>query len=351
MKILINTPQLSYKGGVGSYYLSLKKYWNENVRYHTSGSRRIFKKSIKIPGLVFLPTDIIKFLLNIIFWSPDVIVLNPSFIKNSLIREIIFLNVARFFPSKRICVFFRGWNKEYENIVNKVSLSKQLNKAYILIVLSVEFKEKLLEWGVKRPIEIATTKVDDCLLKKFNIKEKKFNNKILFLSTIKKEKGVFLALEVMKKFNKTQLNVELNIAGTGPHLENVQNYIRKNKLKNVNYLGHISGGTLAKVLMDNSIFIFPSFHGEGMPNSVLEAMAFGLPIVTRPVGGIKDFFENGKMGFIVNGEDPQEFYFYIEKLILNPNLLKEIGTYNHHYAKDNFLASKVALNFEKILKK
>jgi glycosyltransferase involved in cell wall biosynthesis len=47
-------------------------------------------------------------------------------------------------------------------------------------------------------------------------------------------------------------------------------------------------------LFDCDIFFFP-FYGEGMPISVLEAMAFSMPVITRNVGGIKDFFINGEM--------------------------------------------------------
>lgn len=49
-------------------------------------------------------------------------------------------------------------------------------------------------------------------------------------------------------------------------------------------------------MFDCDIFFFP-FYGEGMPISVLEAMAFSMPVITRNVGGIKDFFINGEMGF------------------------------------------------------
>ena len=85
-----------------------------------------------------------------------------------------------------------------------------------------------------------------------------------------------------------------------------------------------------------------------MPNSVLEAMAFGLPIITRPVGGIADFFENSHHGFITKSRDPSVFANYIEKLISNKVLYKKSSLYNYKYAQENFLASKVAKVLEKI---
>ena len=44
-----------------------------------------------------------------------------------------------------------------------------------------------------------------------------------------------------------------------------------------------------------------------MPTVVLEAMAFGLPILTRNVGGLVDFFKNDKMGFITDSLEPKDF--------------------------------------------
>lgn len=44
-----------------------------------------------------------------------------------------------------------------------------------------------------------------------------------------------------------------------------------------------------------------------MPTVVLEAMAFGLPVVTRAVGGLCDFFEDGKMGRITNSMNPMDY--------------------------------------------
>ena len=348
MKILINTPQLLGKGGVGTYYLSLKNHWQENVRYHTSGSRKFLNGNFKIPGIFFLPSDIIKFVSILIFWKPDIIILNPSFIRNSLNRELVFLNLAFLFR-KKVCVFFRGWHKEYETKVNIKALCTQLNKSRIILVLASEFKEKLTKWGICRPIEITTTKVDDFLLSNFDISKKKFDNKkILFLATIKKEKGIFEALKVMTFFNLSSYYVELNVAGIGPQLENAKKYVRLKKIKNVHFLGHVSGEKLSQTFIENDIFFFPS-HGEGMPNSVLEAMAFGLPVLTTRVGGIQDFFEDGKMGLFLESTDPMHIADKIKYLVKRPELMKEMSIYNFEYAKKHFYSSVVSQRLKKII--
>jgi len=75
-------------------------------------------------------------------------------------------------------------------------------------------------------------------------------------------------------------------------------------------------------------------------------MAFGLPVVTRPVGGVTDFWERGKMGYLIDSFDPDEYVSVISELIDSPDWVRKISKYNNRYAVDNFLASKVVLKFE-----
>jgi len=81
------------------------------------------------------------------------------------------------------------------------------------------------------------------------------------------------------------------------------------------------------------------------------AVAFGLPIVTRPVGGICDFFENGKMGFITESKAPEVFADLMEKLITDCDGRKKIARYNQRYAKEHFMALQVAKRIESIYQK
>ena len=85
-----------------------------------------------------------------------------------------------------------------------------------------------------------------------------------------------------------------------------------------------------------------------MPTAVLEAMVFGLPVVSRSVGGLKDFFINGKFGYITESRDPSVFAALIEKLIADRHLMTKMSVNCHNYAKKRFMASMVTARLENI---
>lgn len=88
-----------------------------------------------------------------------------------------------------------------------------------------------------------------------------------------------------------------------------------------------------------------------MPSSVLEAMAYGLPVITRPVGGLVDFFEPGRMGYLTDSSDPQVLAALLEQLARDPPLRQEIAQYNHAFAGRNFAASVVAERLAEIYRR
>ena len=97
LKILINTPKISLPGGVANHYLGLKSYWLHNVNYNTVGKRfnSFFGK-----GIFYLPYDILKFLVNILVFKPDFVLLNPSLGKSAMVRDMTFLWLSKLFNFK-----------------------------------------------------------------------------------------------------------------------------------------------------------------------------------------------------------------------------------------------------------
>ena len=143
-------------------------------------------------------------------------------------------------------------------------------------------------------------------------------------------------------------NLTLTVSGDGLELGNIKKYITSESINDVELTGFVSGEKKTEIFKKADIYIFPTYYIEGMPNSVLEAMAFGLPVITRPVGGIPDFFENGKMGFITDSLESDTYASLLEKMILNRKKIKEISIYNYRFAHNNFISNIVADRINKI---
>ena len=95
-----------------------------------------------------------------------------------------------------------------------------------------------------------------------------------------------------------------------------------------------------KYLKAFDLFVLPSIK-EGMPWTVLEAMAAGLPIVAAKVGGVPEMIENGKSGILVEPQNPQELAAAIKKIIADDNLRKFLGDNALIAVKEKFFLAEM----------
>lgn len=345
-KILINTPDINKIGGVANFYLALNGKYSNRVRYNFIGGR-----SKKSNYLITLFMDYIKFLIIIVSFKPQLVHLNPSLDKKSILRDSIYVLISKLFFRKTL-IFWHGW-QEYTELIISNKYSKIFKFIFNLsdahCVLASDFKKSLRKWGISKPVYLETTIYNDAIMKGFDLRLKEFDHpKILFLSRIEEQKGIYIALDSFKIISKKFKNVKMLIAGTGKELNKVKEYVINRKIKNIEFLGFVTDEKKSDVIQSSLIYFFPTYHGEGMPISILESMACGSIIVTRPMGGIKDFFEDEKMGFITESKDPKVYAELLTKLLKDRQKLQAISKYNHEYAKERFSASKVADRLEKI---
>lgn len=344
MKILINTPDYTKpsSGGVASYYNGMLGYWNEDVRYNVVGRR------LGISGVFWLPWDIIKFIAKVIFLNPDCVILNPSLMPNALRRDFVFLKTARLLDCK-VVVIMHGFNLDIADSIEQDWVRRHLNEASLIMTLANRFREIMIGWGVTAPIELVSTKVEDRMLDGFNIdlRDGKIKN-ILFLSRMEKTKGVYETIDTFALLKEKHPDLTLSMVGSGSELDSLRRYVVSRKIKDVTFTGSLEGEARLKAYRAADLFFFPSY-GEGMPTVVLEAMAFGLPVITRYVGGLCDFFEDGKMGRITDSLDPADFAAMTEQFLNDENYTREVSLYNHEYALKHFMASKVGEKIERLL--
>jgi glycosyltransferase involved in cell wall biosynthesis len=351
MRVLITAPDLNKQGGVSSYFATLAEYFSVPVDFFAIGSRGNEEHISGTP--IRMMRDICNFYRKLRIGGHDIVHLNPSLASGAVLRDGVSLLIAKRM-NKKVLVFFHGWCKDFEGRLRGLRLKTFKSiyfKADAIIVLANEFSDQFRSWGYSGPIHVETTLVGDNEIEEIQFTEvprhKDENINLLFLARIEKAKGIYEAIETFRLLKTKCRMPRLTVAGEGTELDALKEYVRHNKLEGIDFLGYVQGNNKSNALRNASIYVLPT-HGEGMPKSVLEAMAFGLPVVTRAVGGLKDFFEDGKMGFITESEDPAVFSDLIMKLIDNPELRIKIGRYNQEYVRDRLTASKVVKRIEHI---
>lgn len=258
--------------------------------------------------------------------KPNIIHIHSSF-GASFYRKIPFIYMSKY--AKKIIVnhihgaefdtFYINSSKFKKNIIKKV-----YNKCSIIITLSDEWKEYLsmiVPDEKIRVIENYSILCEDALNERLN---RKTNNQVLFLGQIGKRKGCYDIPLVIEEVIKKIPNVKFILAGDG-NIDDIKKILKEKRLmKYVEFPGWLRNSDKDCILRESDIFFLPSYN-EGMPMAILDAMGYGLPIVSTNVGGIPKLIHNGFNGFINEPGDIIGFADSISYLLTCKNL-KEISS-------------------------
>ncbi|RMH70484.1 MAG: glycosyltransferase family 1 protein [Gemmatimonadetes bacterium] len=349
-RILMTTPELTQTGGVVSYCRALQNQFQLPVDYFEVGKRQ--GESALWQTLLRVIRDIFRFQRHLKSGAYDLVHINTSFNTKALLRDGCFAWFARR-QGIKVLVYFHGWQRSLEQQMNGIRLGmfkRIFFHATALAVLCSDFKTTLSRWGYSGQIYQETTLVDDYILDQCNSVPKSSETfDVLFLARLEKTKGIYEAIEAVRHVQQTHPHVHLTIAGGGREYDPARHYVEKNRIPQVTFT-HVVTDVAEKYRLFQAadVYLFPTYYGEGMPVTVLEALICGVPVITRPDGGVKDFFEDGKMGFITESRDPEVFAAYITRLINDETLRRRMGRYNRQYAQRHFLAPTVVRRLERI---
>lgn len=158
-------------------------------------------------------------------------------------------------------------------------------------------------------------------------------------------KNYKIAIKAIYKTNNK--NIHYLICGKGPEEENLKKLCKRlNVEEQVHFLGFRSD--VKELLQMSDIFLFTTLQ-EGMPRSMMEAMASGLPCVSSKIRGNVDLIENGKGGFLEKPNDSEGFAKKISLLANDSELRKKMKDYNLERIK-NFDIKIVEKELGKIYK-
>lgn len=151
--------------------------------------------------------------------------------------------------------------------------------------------------------------------------------KVLLAARLLWDKGIDEYVQAARKLHSAGLPIRFLLAGAPDHgnpasvrQDEIDTWVKEGVIE---ALGHVDDmrGQLAKT----DIMVLPSYYGEGVPRSLIEAAACGLPIVTTDSPGCREVVTDGVNGFLIPTRNSDALARAIERLHENPILRRELG--------------------------
>lgn len=179
--------------------------------------------------------------------------------------------------------------------------------------------------------------------------------RVVFLGLLGRRKGIFDLLAAVDSARQRVPALRLFIGGNGDH-EGVTREIERRGLgSHVQYLGWVSGPEKADLLRSADLYVLPSYN-EGLPMSLLEAMSFGVPVVSTRVGGIPELVRDRHNGRLIDAGDVASLASALVDLGLDPLERESMGeaarrTVEETYSRDRVLPRLESLYRELIARR
>jgi glycosyltransferase involved in cell wall biosynthesis len=150
--------------------------------------------------------------------------------------------------------------------------------------------------------------------------------RIAIVGRLSAEKGHGILLEAMSKLSKIGVPVEVEIIGDGPFGDEIRSLAAELGIeKSVIFSGELLPDEVACRLEEADIFCMASF-AEGLPISIMEAMAIGVPVVTTWIGGIPELALNEVTALTVPPGNSDALAAAIKRFVVDPGLGERLAT-------------------------
>lgn len=289
---------------------------------------------------------------QLIMFRPKKIYFTVSPYGFAFYRDLIIISLIKLYQVfKKVDIFFHYHARGIEEFTSKSKMNKWLTNYSIrntnIIFISKIMKKELIGLKGYKKAYFLKNGVNNNLSKENFEKillnrnhSKKIN--VLYLSNMIKSKGYDTVLELIVRLKKLgKNNIEFNFAGSWASLDDenyFNNFIEEHNIKErVIYHGLVKGRKKQELFEDANMFIFPSrYPKEVFPLSLLEALSYGLPILTFNIGAISEIV-NSKVGIITDKNSIVESFKKIEKEYTNKGVyLNCRKTFLNNYTTEVF---------------
>lgn len=166
---------------------------------------------------------------------------------------------------------------------------------------------------------------------------------ILLASRMLKQKGILDFLEAAKRVRKTYPHTVFRLVGApdpgNPHSFTEAELQQMASDAGVEYQGF--SRDMVETLGSCDIYCLPTYYREGIPMTLMQAMALGRPVVTTPVAGCRDVVRDGHTGLLVPPRQPHALADAICRILESDELATELAQRAHVHIKAGFSADVI----------
>jgi glycosyltransferase involved in cell wall biosynthesis len=160
------------------------------------------------------------------------------------------------------------------------------------------------------------------------------------------QKGFEYLLRAARELCKMFPDLKIVIAGEGPDRNRIEEMIQQYGLQSsVVLAGQQSNMPAVYAAMD--IFVLPSLN-EGLPMTVLEAMAASKPVIATRVGAIPSVIRDGENGLLVAPKDSEGLRNAVASLLNDPERRRQLGDQAHAWVSQNYTSEAMALKYREM---
>ena len=333
LKVLVIATSRKTRGGITSV---VKAYENSPLwdKFHCKWIET-HRDGGAFTKLSYLMKGFLQFLLCVPFY--DTVHIHTSE-PPSASRKVLFMVVSKLL-GKKVIVHFHSFSVD-TTIKSKYQWVYRylFGKADCVLVLSKYWQDELCDtFGfnkdkVKVLYNPCTTEISNKVYPK--------KKEILYAGTVNARKGYADMINAFAKVADKYRDWCIVFAGNGEIEEGKALASRLSIAKQTVFLGWVRGEEKDKAFKEASIFCLPSY-AEGFPMGVLDAWAYGLPVITTPVGGIPDIAIDGKNCLLFNPGDVDVLAKQMDKMMSSDELRKLVASESNEVAKGIFSVEKV----------
>jgi glycosyltransferase involved in cell wall biosynthesis len=339
-KVLIIGPMPPPTGGMETVMEQMKslKISGYNLSFFNTNKSKLIKSFLFFNTLNFIFRCIR--LYSILLKNKYEIIHIHTASRKSFWQNAIFLKISKLFNNNTILhIHGAEFKKFYKESKRKNYITNILNKTDSLIVLSDNWRKYYSTICANKNIYVVNNSIENIDFKKYKRIYPKDDFVVLFLSSICKRKGAYDLLKAIKSITDSTIKFVF----VGPY-EDRQKFFNDVKILGIaekcEFKGEVIGNERFKYFASADMLVLPSY-AEGLPVTILEAMSFGLPIVSTKVGAIPEVVKEDNGVLIQPGKinDLKKAILYIKKNN------KEIKYYKNNIQKIN--QKYVLKNFKK----